>query len=242
MNKICKIESCEKEVHCKCLCRKHYDKQSYIDNKEKMYARKKKWVSSHREQVGATDKKFKDSNKEKLTEYRKEYNLKYRDEIADYDHQYYLNHKSEKREAHKLYLRKRRKNDLSFKLRKAVSTSINNSMKRNGNVKNKQSCFDYLPYSKEELKAHLESQFEPWMTWDNHGKYDTNLWDDNDVNTWTWNVDHIIPQSNLPFVSMEDKNFKKCWALENLRPYSSKQNVLDKNRKIPTTLDNLGNK
>ena len=26
---------------------------------------------------------------------------------------------------------------------------------------------------------------------------------------------------------MEDDNFKKCWALENLRPLSAKQNIVD---------------
>jgi hypothetical protein len=26
---------------------------------------------------------------------------------------------------------------------------------------------------------------------------------------------------------MDDENFKKCWALENLRPYSAKQNIID---------------
>ena len=42
-----------------------------------------------------------------------------------------------------------------------------------------------------------------------------------------WHIDHIIPQSLLPYSSMEDDNFKKCWALSNLRPLSAKQNLLD---------------
>jgi hypothetical protein len=57
----------------------------------------------------------------------------------------------------------------------------------------------------------LEKQFEPWMNWQNHGVYKN--WDDNDQSTWTWQIDHIIPQSDLPYTSMEDENFKKCWAL-----------------------------
>ena len=65
------------------------------------------------------------------------------------------------------------------------------------------------------------------MNWNNRGIYKVNTWQDNDVSTWKWNIDHIIPQSCLPYTSMEDDNFKKCWALENLRPYSAKLNVLD---------------
>jgi len=65
------------------------------------------------------------------------------------------------------------------------------------------------------------------MNWGNHGKYDPKKWDENDPKTWTWQLDHIIPSSDLPYLSMEDDNFKKCWALENLRPLSAKQNILD---------------
>jgi hypothetical protein len=50
-------------------------------------------------------------------------------------------------------------------------------------------------------------------------------YDETNSETWTWNIDHIIPQSKLPYVSMEDENFKKCWALNNLRPLSSKVNL-----------------
>ena len=52
-------------------------------------------------------------------------------------------------------------------------------------------------------------------------------WDDSDPATWTWQIDHIIPQSDLPYTSMTDYNFRRCWALENLRPFSAKQNQLD---------------
>jgi hypothetical protein len=57
--------------------------------------------------------------------------------------------------------------------------------------------------------------------------YSLKTWDDEDKSTWKWNIDHIIPQSDLIYASMEDENFKKCWALSNLRPYSAKQNILD---------------
>jgi hypothetical protein len=93
--------------------------------------------------------------------------------------------------------------------------------------KNKQSILDFLSYSIDELKKHLENQFETWMTWNNRSLYNKNTWDDNDQSTWTWQLDHIVPQSILPYTSMEDDNFKKCWALNNLRPLSAKQNFLE---------------
>jgi len=70
------------------------------------------------------------------------------------------------------------------------------------------------------------------MNWNNHGLYRKNIWNDNDPSTWTWQLDHIIPYSNLQYDSLDHPNFKKCWALENLRPYSAKRNCLDDARRI----------
>ena len=57
-----------------------------------------------------------------------------------------------------------------------------------------------------------------------------NTWNDEDKSTWTWKIDHIIPQSKLPYSSMEEENFKICWALENLRPLSAKENLEKSNK------------
>jgi len=76
---------------------------------------------------------------------------------------------------------------------------------------------DYYRNNKEQI-------YQQQSQW--YGKYRKSSWDDSDQLTWTWQLDHIIPQSNLPYVNLEDENFKKCWALDNLRPLSSKQNIL----------------
>jgi hypothetical protein len=55
-------------------------------------------------------------------------------------------------------------------------------------------------------------------------------------------IDHIVPQSDLPYSSMNDENFQKCWALENLRPLSAKQNYLDGMTRIRHNKDNKDNK
>lgn len=103
-------------------------------------------------------------------------------------------------------------------------------MKKRGSSKNGSSIVQYLSYTINELALHLESQFEPWMTWDNHGTH--NVWNDSDPSTWKWHIDHIIPQSDLPYTSMEDENFKKCWGLDNLRPLSSRQNMSDGSTRV----------
>jgi len=73
-----------------------------------------------------------------------------------------------KKYKNKSYIKK--KNDVSFKIRLNLSSAIRKSLKKNGSSKNKLSILNFLPYTITELKLHIESQFESWMTWKNHGK------------------------------------------------------------------------
>jgi len=45
-------------------------------------------------------------------------------------------------------------------------------------------------------------------------------------------VDHIYPQSLLPYDSYDDPNFQKCWALENLQPLEAIENLKKSNKII----------
>lgn len=120
--------------------------------------------------------------------------------------------------------KQKRKDDPSFKIKSNVSRRIREILKRNNSSKSGKTISNYLGYSMKELKGHLEQHFETWMNWSNYGVYKKSQWNDNDSTTWTWQIDHIIPQSKLQYSSMEDENFKKCWSLENLRPLSAKEN------------------
>jgi hypothetical protein len=122
---------------------------------------------------------------------------------------------------------KKKYKDPHRRLRLLVSNAINGALKRNNSSKNGESCTKYLPFTINKLKTHLENQFEDWMTWDNHGEYLVDKWNDDDKSTWTWQIDHIKPHSDFVYTSMKDKDFEECWSLDNLRPYSAKQNLLD---------------
>lgn len=125
------------------------------------------------------------------------------------------------------YQKSKWQNDPTYKLRQTLSKLINQGLKSNGSSKKGDSCSKYLSYSFQELKEHLEKQFEPWMNWGNWGKYDPKTWDDSNPLTWTWQIDHVIPQSVFLYVTMNSQCFQDCWALSNLRPLSAKQNLLD---------------
>jgi 5-methylcytosine-specific restriction endonuclease McrA len=107
------------------------------------------------------------------------------------------------------------KSNKAWVMKRRVSTTVANTMKKRGVSKNHQT-WKTLPYSPEQLKEHLENQFDSKMTWDNYGTY--------------WHIDHIYPQSLLPYDSLEHPNFQKCWALENLRPLEAKANIKKGNK------------
>ena len=86
----------------------------------------------------------------------------------------------------------------------------------------KDSIIVYLSYTIRELKKHLESLWEDWMSWENYGLVSNEI--------KTWQIDHIIPMSKLKYDSVEHPNFKKCWSLDNLRPLEAKENIRKGNK------------
>jgi hypothetical protein len=70
-----------------------------------------------------------------------------------------------------------------------------------------------LGCSIEELKRHLEYQWQVGMSWDNWGKGDK-----------CWNIDHILPLDNFNlsnkdefFIACNYKNLQPLWESDNLK-------------------------
>lgn len=242
VEKVCK--QCQYErtsIKRKSEASKQQKREHYAQNKESINAlRRSKYVK--RERV-VKEKVSREHRLQKIKEWQQANPDKRKVTIAKYhevhlveEKQYYRNnqnkikaraaeYRSKNRELINEKLKERRKDPL-VKLRHQVSVLIRHYI----NLETKKgSCMKYLPYTIQELKQHLENQFESWMNWNNWGEY-RKSWNDQDSTTWTWQIDHITPQSKLPYTSMEDENFKKCWALENLRPLSAKRNVIEGSR------------
>lgn len=185
------------------------------------------------DKISAYNKKHYQENKEHYSELNGINYIRYKEEgrTLKYRRDYAANNRDKINATAREFQARKRKENICFRINSDISRSIRSSLKKSGNAKNGKSSKSYLPFTFDELKSHLEKQFEPWMNWENRGKYDAKTWNDNDNSTWTWQLDHIIPQSKLPYTSMEDDNFKKCWALSNLRPLSAKQNLIEGNRR-----------
>ena len=70
--------------------------------------------------------------------------------------------------------------DPLFKLTHSIRNLIGSAI-RNGGYTKKSKTYEILGCSYEDFKQHLESQFKPWMSWSNYGK---------------WELDHKIPVSS----------------------------------------------
>jgi hypothetical protein len=160
------------------------------------------------------DKKWRDNNKEYLAdksktwyeqnkEHRKEYHKKWRTDNID-----------KWRQTKRDYERNRKASDPLYKLISNFRTAIYQVLKES-NVEKNRHYFDILQYTPEELIIHLESQFKDTMTWDNYGE---------------WHVDHKLPITSFNIEEMGDKEFMKCWALENLQPMWGDENIRKSNK------------
>ena len=103
------------------------------------------------------------------------------------------------------------KTDPMFKLNKHISLCIRNSL--NGTKKG--SRWEHLVgYTFLDFRKHFERLFKDGMTWNNHGN-----------GIGKWNIDHIIPIVKFNFTKPEHKDFQRCWALSNLQPMWSLENM-----------------
>lgn len=112
--------------------------------------------------------------------------------------------------------RERYRSDPKFALNEFMRSGILKSL---GDKKDGNSWTTFVDYTVDELKAHLERQFLPGMTWENRG-----------VNGW--HIDHILPIASFDYDRPDHPDFKACWALTNLRPMWGGDNIRKKDKRL----------
>lgn len=200
---------------------KHNDNKNSQEYKDKLNLKAAKFRERHKERLKQKRKEYVENNKDKIKKQKQKF-YENNKEILKKKRKIYVENNKEKVKLTNLKWRRKQKSPM-FLIKNTVGGSINKYLKSNGYSKKNNSCWIFLPYTKAELILHIESLFDPWMTWDNWGIYNPKTHDENPK----WQLDHIIPHSTFNYDSMEHPDFQKCWALENLRPLDAKQNHLD---------------
>ncbi len=187
-------------------CSKAITDEWKANNPEK-YAAKKKRDNANREY-----------SSEKSKEYRQNAILKNPEKELNRSKKRWADNKEDMSKKHKEWAEKNReylrekakrryhtkKDDITFKLRHTLRTRINKYItSKSGSHVSDLGC------SIPELKAHLESQFQDGMTWENHGD---------------WHIDHIRPLASFDLSDRDQfltacnyKNLQPLWAVDNIR-------------------------
>lgn len=216
---------------CQSIKRKAYDKKYKLDNPEKVknssvqYKRKNKdkindksivYYHKHkerdREKRSEYSKKFREENKISLNDSSKKWREENKDRVKYLKKKYREENKDKINEYQRNYFNKRLNNDPLFKLSHHIRKSIRESLKERGFRKDSRTK-NILGCNFDELKVYLESKFEPWMSWDNYGKYNGEL-------NHGWDIDHIIPLSSVK----NESDLLKLNHFTNLQPLCSYKN------------------
>jgi hypothetical protein len=102
----------------------------------------------------------------------------------------------------------RRANDPGYRANRAVRARLHKRLKAAHLKKHWRTC-ELIGCSDAELKAHLESQFVPGMTWENHGT--------------VWHIDHRVPLASFNLVDPDQQ--KKACHFTNLQPLFAVENM-----------------
>ena len=114
-------------------------------------------------------------------------------------------------------LRKKRWNNLQYRLNERISNSIRNNLKRG--VKGKRTWEKLVGYNCEQLKKRLNSTMPTGYTWD-------------DFINGELHIDHIIPVNVHNFSKPEHIDFKRCWSLDNLQLLTASENIKKQDKLI----------
>lgn len=189
-----------------------YYHRTKLTRKENLNKNRKKSYYKNKESEKLKSKLYKLENSDKIKKYNKNYYEDNIDLFSKLNKEYRNKNKEYLKEYQKNYINERLKNDVLFRASHYYRNMIRKSFKKIGYKKSSKSQ-EILGCSFEEFKLYLESKFEDWMTWDNHGLYNGEF-------NYGWDIDHIIPLSS----AKTEEDVIRLNHFTNLQPLCSKIN------------------
>jgi len=165
---------------------KEYDKNRYDVLKDEILEHKKEYYIENREDILKQKAEYRDNpvNRQRNKDYIKNYKVENRDKYYKY----------------------RRENPHIIAWRSVLYSTLKRlETSKQGHT------IEMLGYSSLDLKLHIEKQFLPGMSWDNHGE---------------WHIDHILPVTSFT----DTDNINEVCALNNLQPLWAFDNMSKSNK------------
>ncbi len=187
---------------------RQYRKEYYKKNKERIEKVNKAWFKKNEEKMKEYKKKWGRENKERKSRMDKERYQIHKELYKQKAKKQRETENPEKvKERRKKWYSKTIKSNIQFKIQARLRSRLYQALK--GNYKNG-SAVSAIGCTIEELKIHLENQFEEGMTWENWKFYG-------------WHMDHIKPLCSFDLT--DPVQFKQAWHYTNLQPLWWKENL-----------------
>jgi len=200
-----------------------------IENREEVNKKKRQYYKDNPEKKKEQDKKYNIENKDKIKLNQRKYYIKNRDTLIEKTKQWTINNPEKSKERHKKWIIKNKerrnkyinewynqklKTDLKYNLNHKIGHAIYLSIRRN---KNGRSWESLTGYNLTDLKKRLNETMPAGFTWQ-------------DLFNGKLHIDHIIPIDAFNFTRPEHTDFKRCWALSNLRLLPAQENMIKHNK------------
>lgn len=169
-------------------------KEYNLRNKEKLKQHRKERYQQNKQYYIQKAKEYAEQNKEKRDQLVKEYRHRNKEKIKEYA--------QSRREINRQRHNNRYKNDPIYKLSRTLRARLISAIK-NKAIKKYQPTLDMIGCTIEQLRLHIEQQWLPGMTWENHTQRG-------------WHIDHIKPVNTFDLTDIEQQ--KQCFHYTNLRP------------------------
>lgn len=152
--------------------------------------------------------RYRTAHKDRVATYQAKRYQENKGKVSAYNAKYLQANKEKLRIKQSTYYKIRSKTDPIFIVTRKLRGRLLQAVKRAG-VRKCARTFELVGCTALELKAYLEAQFSPGMTWEDRSK---------------WHIDHIIPCANFDLNDPEQQracfhytNLQPLWALDNLR-------------------------
>lgn len=191
---------------------KRYVKNNSCIECQLTYSKKKR--IENRQAIAKYNKEYRQENKERLSLHQKKHRQENINRIKKYESDWYYKNKEYKNKKSREWYEQNREryNERVRENYKRPEVKLARFMRgciRKMLTEKNAPTFEMIGYTPQELRDHIEAQFEEGMSWDNHGT--------------SWHIDHIAPIAYLieqgetdPAVINALSNLQPMWASENL--------------------------
>lgn len=183
-------------------------KQRYqVRHREAIRARARARYINDPESMRARVRRWREENPEKTFETRRRYRLENSKRIAEGVRKWKQENRARRQRVDRIWKKRQRETNPDWRMRQCLSKRVWDALR--GITKKGTKTQDLVGCSFSDLRGHIQSQFQPGMTWDNYGQ---------------WHIDHIRPCASFDLTDPEQqracfnfKNLQPLWAADNLR-------------------------